>query len=408
MTSLGDIVRMAFGALRGNGLRSALTVLGITVGVFSVIAAVTAVAVLEKVLVDNLVEMGSQTITVTRTSGDFDASDEQRRRPRLTLEQAERLAARSSLASSVSPYVQDFGKQLRGGGEETDPNISLVGADEAYATNNGWGISEGRFLEADDVRAARSVVIIGTTVEDELFAGREALGKEVRIDGLRFTVVGVLEEESGGFGLFDPNRVVIVPISRAIPAFGLSNRSVVIDVRSPSPELLAATRDETIGVMRAIRGLSPEAENDFDATASDGAAEALEGFATALAMGGAGIGLIALLAAGVGVMNVMLVSVTERTREIGVRKSLGAKRRDILVQFLLEAVVLCQMGGLVGIGLGVVAGNGLAAVFQSTPAFPVGWAIVAVVGVTAIALTFGVYPAVKASRLRPVEALRFE
>ncbi|HIG74228.1 MAG TPA: ABC transporter permease [Bacteroidetes bacterium] len=408
MTSFRDIVRMALGALRGNGLRSMLTVLGITVGVFSVIAAVTAVAVLEGVLTSNLLEMGSQTITITRRPQQRESTDEERRRPQLTLEHAERLADRATLAASVSPSVRLDGRTLRGGGEETDPNITLVGADGAYAANNGLAVSDGRFLEASDVTAGRSVVVIGTTVLDELFSGREALGKEVRIDGLRFTVIGVLEEESGGFGMFDPNRIVFVPISRAIPAFGLGGDDVQIDVRAPAPELVAATRDETIGILRAIRGLTPEAENDFEAVASDGLAEGLKGFSNALAMGGAGVGLIALLAAGVGVMNVMLVSVTERTREIGVRKSLGAKRRDILVQFLLEAVVLCQMGGLVGIGLGVLAGNGLAAVFKSAPAFPVGWAIVAVVGVTVVALTFGVYPAIKASRLRPVEALRFE
>ena len=399
---------MAVGALRGNGLRSALTVLGITVGVFSVIASVTAVAVLEDVLLNNLVQMGSQTITIERLPQSREASDGERRRPRLTLEQAEQLAARSSLAASVSPSVDTFGKQLRGGGEETDPNVSLSGVDEAYAVNNGLNVKEGRFVSTDDVQAGRPVVVLGSSVREELFGERDVLGREARIDGLRFTVVGVLEEESGGFGLFDPNNIVYVPITRAIPAFGLGNRDVSIDVRAASPELVAATRDEAIGVLRAIRGLAPEADSDFEATASDGLAEGLKGFTRALQLGGAGVGLIALLAAGVGVMNIMLVSVAERTREIGVRKSLGATRRDVLVQFLLEAVALCQIGGLVGIALGVLAGNGLAAAFDGAPAFPVGWAVAALVGVTVVALTFGVYPAVKASRLRPVEALRYE
>ena len=408
MTTPRDIVGMALGALRGNGLRSALTVLGITVGVFSVIASVTAVAVLEDVLVTNLVSMGSQTITVTRRPQDRESTQEEQRRPQLTLEQAERLASRATLAASVSPSVQAFGRQLRGGGEETDPNVLLIGTDQAYAANNGLEVASGRFLNADDVQAGRAVAVLGTSVRDELFPGRDVLGKEVRIDGRRFTVVGLLEAKSGGFGLFDPNKQVIVPITRAIPAFGLGDDDVQIDVRAPAPELVAATRDETIGILRAIRGLAPEAESDFEVVASDGLAEGLKGFSSALAMGGAGVGLIALLAAGVGVMNIMLVSVAERTREIGVRKSLGATRRDILVQFLLEAVALCQLGGLVGIGLGVIVGNGLAAVFKSAPAFPVGWAVAAIAGVTVVALTFGVYPAMKAAGLRPVEALRYE
>ncbi|OZC02518.1 ABC transporter permease [Rubricoccus marinus] len=408
MTAPRDIVRMSLGALRGNGLRSVLTVLGITVGVFSVIASVTAVAVLEGVLLDNLVSMGSQTITVSRLPSNRQPTEEEFRRPQISIEVAERLVGRSALASSVSPSVQTGGRQIRGGGEETDPNVLLIGADESYAANNGLEVTQGRFLNTDDVQASRSVAIIGTSVEDELFAGREALGKEVRIDGRRFTVVGVLGEESGGFGMFDVNNQVILPITRAIPAFGLGNRDVQIDIRAPKPELVAATRDEAIGLLRAIRGLPPEADNDFDVVASDGLAEGLKGFSRALALGGAGVGLIALLAAGVGVMNIMLVSVAERTREIGVRKSLGATRKDVLVQFLLEAVALCQLGGLVGIGLGLVVGNVLAAVFKSAPAFPIGWAVAAIAGVTVVALTFGVYPAVKASRLRPVEALRFE
>ncbi len=172
--------------------------------------------------------------------------------------------------------------------------------------------------------------------------------------------------------------------------------------------MLAATQDESIGVLRAIRRLPPEAENDFAVFSSAEAAEGLRSFTNALAIGGAGIGLIALIAAGVGVMNIMLVSVTERTREIGVRKSLGATRRDIRSQFLVEAIVLCQVGGLVGILLGVLGGNVLAALMKSAPAFPWGWATVAIVGVTVVALVFGVYPATKAARLSPIEALRYE
>jgi putative ABC transport system permease protein len=161
-------------------------------------------------------------------------------------------------------------------------------------------------------------------------------------------------------------------------------------------------------VLRAIRRVSPEEPDNFGVFTSEQAASMLGGFMDALAIGGAGIGLIALLAAGVGVMNIMLVSVTERTREIGVRKSLGARRRDILLQFLVEAIVLCQIGGLVGIGLGVLGGNVVAALMTTAPAFPWGWATVAVVGVTVVALVFGVYPATKAARLHPIEALRYE
>ena len=225
---------------------------------------------------------------------------------------------------------------------------------------------------------------------------------------MRFTVVGVLEEKSGGLNLGDSNNRVIVPITRGIPVFGLQDRDVTIDVRAPSAEMLAATQDQAVGALRAVRRLPPEAEDNFETFTSAEAADGLKAFTSALATGGAGIGLIALLAAGVGVMNIMLVSVTERTREIGVRKSLGATRRDILLQFLVEAVVLCQLGGLAGILMGVLGGNVVAALMTTAPAFPWGWATIAVLGVTVVALVFGVYPATKAARLHPIEALRYE
>ena len=405
---MNETIRMALEALRANRLRSVLTLLGMAIGVFSVIASVTAVAVLDGTLMDSLAEMGTQTIVFDRLPQTREATDDERKRPQLTYEQALRLADRATLPASVSPTVWAGQYEVRTREESTDPNVSALGVDQDYARNNGWEMAEGRFLTEADVRAGRNVVVLGSTVADRVFGDRQPLGAEVRIDGRRFSVVGVFEPESAAFGIGDANNFVAVPISRAIPAFSLGERNVTIDVRAPSAEMLAATRDEAVSALRAIRRLAPEAENDFSIFTSEEAADGLKTFTTALSLGGAGIGLIALLAAGVGVMNIMLVSVTERTREIGIRKSLGATRQDIRRQFLVEAVVLCQIGGLVGILLGVVGGNVLAALIQSAPAFPWGWATVAVLGVTVVALVFGVYPATKAARLSPIEALRYE
>lgn len=403
-----ETIRMAFEALRANRLRSALTLLGMAIGVFSVIASVTAVGVLDGTLMDSLADMGTQTIVLNRLPNDGTSTEEDWRRPQLTYEQAMRLKERATLPASVSPSVSVWNREVRTREEATDPNVQVQAGDESYAKNNGWEVAQGRFLSEADVRAGRNVVVLGSTVADRLFGDRTPLGSEVRVDGRRFTVVGTLDAKSGGLQIGDANNLVVVPITRAIPAFGLQNYDVSIDVRAPSAQDLAATRDEAVGLLRAIRRLSPEAENDFSVFTSEEAAQSLKSFTDALAIGGAGIGLIALLAAGVGVMNIMLVSVTERTREIGIRKSLGATRRDILRQFLVEAIVLCQIGGLVGILLGVLGGNLLAAAMQSAPAFPWGWATVAVVGVTVVALVFGVYPASKAARLSPIESLRYE
>ena len=405
---MGETVRQALQALRANRLRSALTLVGMAIGVFSVIASVTAVEVLDGTLSEGLAAMGSQTIVITRQPQDREPTDEERRRPQVTYEQALFLRERAPLAASVSPSVWSGLLEARTRDASTDPDVSVLGADQDWAQNNGWEVAEGRFLTADDVEGARATAVLGTTVRDRLFGELDPLGAEVRLDGARFTVVGVLASEEAMFGLGDANNRVVIPISRAIPTFGLDDRDVSIDVRAPSPELLSATFDEAVGAMRAIRRLAPEEPDDFATFSSAEAAGQLETFTDALAIGGAGIGLIALLAAGVGVMNIMLVSVTERTREIGVRKSLGATRSDIGRQFLVEAVVLCQIGGLAGILLGVLAGNALAALLTAAPAFPWGWALTAVLGVTVVALAFGVYPAQKAARLHPIEALRYE
>ena len=405
---MNETIRMALEALRANRLRSALTLVGMAIGVFSVIASVTAVKVLDGTLKEGLAAMGTQTLVITRYPQDREATDEERRRPQVTYDDAVRFAERATLPASVSPSIWAGQREVRTQEESTEPNVAIMGVDEDWAQNNGWEVGEGRFITEADVQAGRNTAIIGTTVKDRLFGERTPLGGEIRIDGVRFTVVGVFAPEEAMFGLGDANNRVFVPITRAIPAFGLQDREVSIDVRAPSAEQLAATQDEAIGVFRAVRGLTPEADNDFSVFSSAEAADGLETFTNALAIGGAGIGLIALLAAGVGVMNIMLVSVTERTREIGIRKSLGATRRDIRMQFLVEAVVLCQIGGFTGILLGVVGGNLLAALVQGAPAFPWGWATVAVVGVTVVALVFGVYPATKAARLSPIEALRYE
>ena len=403
-----ETIRQALDALRGNALRSALTLVGMAIGVFSVIASVTAVKVLDSTLMDQLASMGTQTVSYYRYNAEGPPTDEQLRRPQLSYDQALALRERAPLAASVGATVWAGSREVRTAEEATDPNINTIGADEDYLQNNGWELGQGRFLTEADVRAARPVAVLGTTVASQVFGEGDPVGRDIRVDGVRFTVVGVLAEKSGGMGMGDPNRRVVLPITRAIEAYGLQRRDVTIDVRAPSPELLAATQDQATGALRAIRRLSPEADNNFDSFSSAEAADGLKTFTTALATGGAGIGLIALLAAGVGVMNIMLVSVTERTREIGVRKSLGATRRDILFQFLVEAIVLCQIGGLVGIVLGALGGNVVAALMTTAPAFPWAWALTAVLGVTAVALAFGVYPATKAARLHPIEALRYE
>ena len=249
--------------------------------------------------------------------------------------------------------------------------------------------------------------MLGQPVVKRLFPYEQAVGKTVRIDGRRFQVIGTFAEK-GAFLGEAPDNLAMAPITRLFDVYGEPNRNISYDVRAPSAPMLQATIDEVTGHLRVIRKVRPQDENNFDVVTNDAIKGPMESFTATLTLGGAAIGLIALLAAGIGIMNIMLVSVTERTREIGIRKALGATRRDVLSQFLLEAVFLCQIGGLVGILLGVLGGNALAFAFDLQATFPWAWALGGVVGVTVIALVFGVYPAYKAARLNPIEALRYE
>ncbi len=408
---LFEYLRMALESLRSNKLRSGLTLLGIVIGVFSVIAAVTAVQVIDLYFNDAFRELGSNTFYVSKVNRrglQMEPTDRSlRNRPDLTYQDLERLRRRADLPLSIAPNAW-FGRvAVKFGAEETEASVQLHGVDQDWAVNNGFEIEEGRFLTEDDVRSARPVAVIGAPIVKRLFDVEQAVGKTVRIDGRRFQVVGTFAEKGAFLGEVTDN-VAMAPITRLFAIYGDPGRDISYDIRAPSAPMLQATIDQVTGHLRVIRGVAPQDDDNFDVVTNDAMRGPIDQFTGTLTLGGAAIGLIALLAAGIGIMNIMLVSVTERTREIGIRKALGATRRDVLRQFLLEAVFLCQIGGLVGIGLGVLGGNVLAFQFGLRATFPWMWALFGVVGVTVVALVFGVYPAYKAARLNPIDALRYD
>lgn len=407
--NITESLRMAWETLIGNKLRSLLTLLGMVIGVFSVIAAVTAVDVIDLYFTESFRGMGSNSFYVSKNANFQMGPDDEslRNRPNLTYSDLLALRRRAKLAASISPDGTFANTKVVFGSEETSPNIALRGVGSDWPVNNGFDVAEGRFLSEDDIRYGRPVIVLGSTIAERLFDNAQAVGKEVRVQGRRYRVVGVMEEK-GSFLGNNQDNIVWAPITRMFAVYGDPDRNIAYDVRAPSPELLTATIDEVTGLLRSIRDVRPEEENNFEINTNDALTGPFEAFTNVLTMGGAGIGLIALLAAGVGIMNIMLVSVTERTREIGIRKALGATRRAILLQFLVEAVFLCQIGGIVGILLGGIGGNVLALTLNISPSFPWLWAFIGVFGVTAIALVFGVYPAYKAARLRPIDALRYE
>ena len=407
--NFSEYASIAWNSLRANKLRSALTLLGIVIGVFAIVSSVTAVRVIDVYFNDTIKFLGSTTFSVQRTPAvQFGHLDERvRKRKNITLEQVERYKRSARLPVSVSP-TDGFGpKKVTFADRETRGNVQLIGSDEGWIVNNSYEIENGRFLTEADVQFSRPVVVLGMTVAELLFPDRNPVGKEVRVEGYRYLVVGVLAGKGSAFGR-DLDRLVVAPISRLLDVYGAFDRSLSIEIRAPSIQLLQSTMDEATGLMRTIRKVPPGEENDFEIVTNESLLTAFTSFTQYLTIGGAGIGLIALLAAGIGIMNIMLVSVTERTREIGTRKAVGATRGAILRQFLLEAIFLCQIGGIAGILLGVLGGNVMAIVFDIRPTFPWDWVALGVAGITVVALIFGVYPAYKAARLHPIEALRYE
>lgn len=399
---------MAMGALRSDRMRTALTLLGMVIGMFAIITSVTAVKVIDVYFQESLNVLGSSTFSIrTYPSIRTDEHQIRNRRP-LTYEQLERLESQIRMPLTVSPEQGFALTSIRYGEQETEPNVILFGSDEDYPINYGFEVAIGRSLSPDDVQYGRSVVLLGASVAEALFINEIPLGKEIRIHGHRYRVVGVLAPK-GSFLGFDWDNRVIAPITALFGRYGGSNRNIqTVSIRTSRPSEVEAAMDHVIGHMRTIRRVPPGEPNDFEIETNQSIQRVFEQFTGVLTIGGAAIGLIALLAAGVGIMNIMLVSVTERTREIGIRKAIGARRRDVMRQFLFEAFFLCQIGGLTGMAAGVLFGNLTAVYFDISAVVPVGWAVAGLLMVTGVALIFGAYPAFRASRLDPIAALRYE
>ena len=410
--SLAEILRLAFAALGVNRLRSILTMLGITIGVFSVIGVMTAVSALRGSIESGLSVLGANNFQFGKypvslgLGGHIQFRYSNRRD--ITLTQAQRYAAlMAETASSVCLKCFDNGARVAYGGRQTNPNNKYGGTDENFLVAQQYDIDYGRNLSAEDVALARPVAVVGKDIEKKLFPQENPLGKTFRVNSHNYTIIGVMAEKGTSFG-DTQDSIVIVPITRYLQDNGWEHRTINIATEAPSHELYNATLDKAIEALRIVRGLRPEQGNDFDIYSNDSLISAFAKVADIVGAGAFVISGIALLVAGVGIMNIMLVSVTERTKEIGIRKSIGAKKGSILTQFLLESVVLSLVGGGAGILLGVVVGDLVAARLKADAIFPLGWASAGVLVCTAIGVGFGLYPAWKAASLDPSAALRHE
>ncbi len=407
---LSEIVRMALTAVGAHKLRSSLTMTGIAIGVFSVIGVMTVVATIQKSIESNLNVLGANSFVISKYPAVMGGGPHGRftNRRDVSLEQAERF--RELMADTKAT----IGLMLRRGGRQavyldrkTNPNNALIGTDEHFTAVRDFQIDRGRNLTSEDTLYGRSVCVIGADLVARLFPGEDPLLKRIRMDGQTYLVVGTFVPKGPMFGQSQDN-ILILPITRFLAVYGRAGRSIGISVQARSQSELDATFNQAIGAMRLARGLEPEDPNDFDIVSNDSLIEMFNNATGIIKKGAFVISLFALLAAGVGIMNIMLVSVTERTKEIGVRKSLGARRRAILRQFLIEAIVISLLGGVAGIVLGVGLGNVLGMFMAGEATIPVFWVVVGLVFCAGIGVVFGYYPARKAARLDPIEALRFE
>jgi putative ABC transport system permease protein len=409
---LSEILKMAFGSLGVNKLRSVLTMLGITIGVFSVIGVMTTVTAMRSSIETGLSFLGSNIFQFAKYPVFGGGGPEGRRRYQMrrdiTLEQAMRYKHEmEGIADVICLKTFDGGAQATYGGRKTTPDVNFGGSDENFLTANQFDVEAGRNFTPGDIELSRPVVIIGQDVVAKLFPAENALNKTIKIRDRTYIVIGIFAPKGQAFGGSSDN-IAIIPITRFIADFGAERRSISIATQAPTQQVYNETLDKAITVMRTVRGLQAEKENDFEVYSNDSLIAAFAKIADAVSAGSFVISGIALLAAGVGIMNIMLVSVTERTKEIGIRKSIGARKKNILSQFLIEAVVISLAGGLVGIFLGVAAGNGLALLLKASLVFPWNWAFIGILVCSGIGIGFGFYPAWKAASLDPIEALRFE
>jgi putative ABC transport system permease protein len=412
LSSLRESINMALSAIRTSKLRSVLTLLGIVVGIFSIIAVMTAVGVLKNSIEEGLTQLGANTFQIQRRSNDFNTTPEERRKMRqrkhITYEEALAVQEKMTLAQAVGIEAWSFGRIVFGESEKTNPNISIGGENVEGILTNDWTAEVGRSLVQQDLDLGRNVAILGRAVADKLFPPSiNPVGQTVRFDGKVYQVIGVFAKKGSALG-GNQDNMVIIPLTTWFQQYGKNDAEIHIMVKAKSREVFDDAVEQARSILRVARNVPPGGEDDFSYFSNDSLINQFNEFTLYLRLGVLLVSSISLLAAGVGIMNIMLVSVTERTREIGIRKAIGANRRAILWQFIVEAVILCQIGGVLGVVLGIFGGNVVGILLEVPAVIPWDWAAIGILVCSAVGLLFGVYPAWKAASLDPIEALRYE
>lgn len=410
--SLLVIIKLAFFSIKANIVRTIITCLIIGIGIMALVGILTAVDGLKGYLSSSFSSMGANSFKIRNRNLSFTLDSDDEVAPKvfrsITYNEAEELKEKMGTTYPASvQYIANQASTLKFENKKTNPNILILGSDENYLNNEGYSLVGGRNFTETELYLGSNVVMLGYSTAKKLFGTQFSLrDKFVRIDDVKFQVIGVLNEK--GSSIITTDNVAVVPLLKAKQLYPQNNPSYVVSIKANDPEALAKAEEVAIVNMRMVRRLRPGEENNFDILKSDSISGMFVEKMSYATIGGAIIAAITLLGASIGLMNIMLVSVTERTKEIGTLKALGARKKDIQTQFLVEAIVICILGGVLGVILGIVFGNIASLSTGGTFIMPWAWMLVGIAVCIFVGMISGIYPAIKASKLDPIEALRYE
>lgn len=405
-------IKISLGAIRSQLLRTILTALIISIGIAALVGILTAIDAMKSSINSNFTSMGANTFTIrNREMGVRIGSNgkKPKRFRSITYDEAIRFCKEYSFPAK--PSVATFASMnatMKYGSKKTNPNIRVFGGDENYLATSGYDLEAGRNFSAQEILYGNHVVILGKDALDALFNKKEdPIDKVITIGSGKYKVIGILKSKGNSMG-FGGDKIGVLPLNNVRQYFSIPNMTYTVNVLVTNSQLMDAATNEATGVFRTIRKVNIGEDNNFEITKSDNLANLLIDNIKKVTAGATLIGIITLLGAAIGLMNIMLVSVTERTREIGIRKAMGATKKLIRSQFLVEAIVICQIGGLFGILLGIIIGILTSYLFGVGFVLPWVWIISGIILCMFVGLISGLYPAVKASKLDPIDALRFE